>query len=620
MNDDKPSPKIPESKRGKKRKDEPVQPSVSDKEENVERKSAPVPLSPDQLAVPEQEEKKRTALKSKVIVPEDNEEDEEDIIAKSARPSSIEKDSYEKWFVLALAILGTLVILFSSFNVGMAWDEAYYLDAGLRTRDWIADLLTPSQKALTESAIQATWNSYELEPRGHGSVPRTLVALGMFLSGYDLPSLIVMRLPIAICYGLTLALLYLLARENFGRITGWLVVLSYFFMPRVFGHAHFAVTETPAILMTLLVFYAFLKGLHSTRWAVLTGIFLGIAMATKINALFIPVITLPWLFLFHRRQSVNLLYAIIFLTPLAMIAVWPWLWLNPGLGLAKYLLWNFGREQSAVFYGGQVYDAVNAVPWSYPFVMTALTVPIPILILMALGVARTLRAPRKHYVGILFLAAALIPLLIQALPSVPKYDGVRLFLPTFPFMALLAGIGGGVIVRIAAFYDVPGRFPKSHIVMTLIMLSIIIFGGIGLLRVQPCYLSYYNLLAGKRETLPDKMQVTYWGDCLNRRAIERINNVIPANATLTTRAMNMEVLRYYQKLGWLSGEIRLLEDQPADYHLVQYRKGFFSQMDWILFRHYEDQRVARFPQDGIPMFGLYKTGPDFERFWRSRSE
>jgi hypothetical protein len=253
--------------------------------------------------------------------------------------------------------------------------------------------------------------------------------------------------------------------------------------------------------------------------------------------------------------------------------------------------------------------------------MTVFTIPPVILALGILGIARTLRAPKKHNAGLLFLWAAAVPMLALTMKGAPKYDGVRLFLPAFPFIAALAGIGGGILVRVGAFYDRAGeRVPKGRIVLIALILALTVGGGRALLSCQPYYLSYYNSLIGGTRGAAGKMEVTYWGEALNQQALETIKNAVPDGATLTPRALNIEVLRYYQTWGLLKKGIQLVEDRPAQYHLLQYRQGMFGLPDQMLFREYEKLRIARFPQQGVPLLGLYQTGPEFVEDYMRRKQ
>ena len=93
--------------------------------------------------------------------------------------------------------------------------------------------------------------------------------------------------------------------------------------------------------------------------------------------------------------------------------------------------------------------------------------------------------------------------------------------------------------------------------------------------------------------------------------------------------MNFNVLRHYQEWGWLKNTIVLLEDRPADYHLLHYRRGFFTDVDralydspdWVLTETQQAafERVATFPTEAFPLFGLYRTGPQFDTYWRGQS-
>jgi len=418
-----------------------------------------------------------------------------------------------------------------------------------------------------------------------------------------------MRLPVAVCFGLTLIVLYLLARHCYGHITAWLAVVAYFFMPRIFGHAHFAVTETITVFITLLTVYAFVRGLDSPRWAVATGICFGIAVATKINGLFIPVILLPWAFLFRRRDAINNMYAMFFLAPLAAIAVWPWMWSNAMRHFLLYLAWNIEHGQLGVLFQDRLYNRGNPAPWTYPFVMTALTLPVGTLILVILGLARSVQSPRRFLpVGVLVAWAAAVPIIVLMRPGGPKYDGVRLFLPAFPFIAMLAGLGGSVIVRIAAIFDTPGqRIPRSQAALIAMVTLLILNGGTAILHSAPEYLSYYNTLIRNRSGAYGRMETTYWGDALNRRAIERINTALPDGATLAPLAMNKHVLEYYQKWGWLKPQIRLVEreDPSAQFYLLQYRQGFFGNIERMLYKS-PTRRILTIGPPEAPMFGLYR--------------
>lgn len=594
--------------------DPPLQEWKNTSPKGEENKPAQPVVDPSQLAVPERDESRQRVIREKVIVPESDEISEEQILHHiHSDGGDQKKDPFENWFILLLFLFSSLAVILSSSDVGMSWDEAYYVEAAQRTTHWLNGLVGPGSAPLDAASIERFWDGVNREPRGHPSVTRFLVALGGGLFGGDQSPLWGMRIPIALCYGLTIVLIYVWMRREFGRVTGWLSVLAYFFLPRVFGHAHFAVTETPMVLMNLMVVVCFIRGLRRPRWAIWCGVFFGIALATKINAILLPLILFPWAYVFHRRVMLHNVMAMLFVGPVVMILLWPWLWHETIPHFLQYLLWNFSHSQLGLFYLGDIYNSsTGPVPWHYPFRLLFFTTPLVVLILAAIGLARLAGSPAKHSHDTLIIWAVLLPCLLMALPTSPNYDGVRLMLNIYPFLAALAGIGGGVLVRIAAYYDKPAGFRRISLaggVLTLIILALAGSGGWDMMRNGPYYLSYTNMILGGREGAKGDLELHYWGESLNQKAIERLNAVVPDHASLCPRAMNIEVLRYYQQWGWLKPEIKLVEDDVADYVLLQYRFGLHGAPDFLLVKEYEP--ILTLGPKEAPAFGLYETGPEF---------
>lgn len=602
-------------------------PAPSDRKRLVMSPPSGAP-GPRTFATPERDEKHLHPRKATVVLREASEEDEGELVRPRSRSvldvRSIGVERFERWFVLLLFLLGSLVVLADNYwhDVGMAWDEAYYVEAGQKTLAWVDACRGTQAPPVRGEALDRYWDSFTHEPRGHAAVTRWLVAAGMLLAPSEGSPLFAMRLPMAFCFGLTLVLLFLLGRRYYGRVTASIAVVVYFFLPRVFGHAHFALTETPMTLLALLTVYAFLRGLESRRWALATGVFFGLALATKANALLLPVVLLPWALLFRPRDSARNMYSMALLAPVVMVAVWPWMWDRPILHFAQYLVWNFSHSQIGVLYLGKIYnDATMPVPWHYPLTLTGLTLPVMSLVLVAFGVARSLHQVGRNTVSWLILWAAAVPLLAMMPASTPKYDGVRLFLPAFPFVALLAGIGGAVLVRMGAFFDRPmQRLPRGQLVLFLVVLAVVLEGGWALWSVRPNYLAYFNIFTGSRVVAFEKMEMTYWGEAFNRGAAQEVSKTVPDGASLTPRAMNIEVLRYYQQWGWLKRSIVLAEDRAGDFNLVQYRRGMFVEPDRYLLDHRSSDEVPvmEFPNSpkeggGVPLIGLYRTGDPFAR-------
>jgi 4-amino-4-deoxy-L-arabinose transferase-like glycosyltransferase len=519
-----------------------------------------------------------------------------------------------------LCVAGFASVVFTQGRLGYTWDEAYYYEPGIQAADWLIEALR-GHNVFDRAAIDA---AFELRHE-HPDLPKFLIGIAVRCFADPTAHLFAMRLPSAVLFGLSLGLLYLIGRRAFGPVPGLVGVLLYWACPRVFGHAHFAAYETPLICMTLLLVFCFLRGLDSRVWAALTGVAFGLVLGTKINGFFVPIPLVIWAHLYARSRYVNNLFAMLTLGPLAMLAVWPWLWHDTATRFLEYLWFHLQHQQTAVFYEGQVWGGGGPnAPWYYPLDILHATLPLSVLFFVILGTARiVLRAPRAPY-GALFLLLALVPFAVASLPSTPRYDGERLFLPVFPFLALL-GAGGfaALLARITGLLENRGiRSPRgSHVfarwIAVTMGLAIVLEGGVAIARYRPFFLSYFNpLVGGMRGAAQLGYETTYWGEALNDEMIVALNE-LPDNSRVCVRAMHLLCLRHLQQWGMLDAGLQFGDGDkpPYDYHLVQMRRGFFTRAERTLADGDGFPVVKMIAHQGVRLMGLYKTGPAFEQVW-----
>jgi hypothetical protein len=368
------------------------------------------------------------------------------------------------------------------------------------------------------------------------------------------------RLGSAVAFALTVFLIGFVATRWYGALAGFAASLSLATMPRVFGHAHLASLETTtnltfaAALLAVAVFWK--DRPPRLRVAALTGLLFGLALLTKIQAVFLPLPVAVWALARYRlRAGVPLLVwggvglAVFF-------AGWPWLWLDPLHHPLEYFRQTTERASLHTFYFGTRY-LDRDVPWHYPFVMFLFTVPIGWLAAGFTGIAaafwerqaesRTSKADVVHptsptsdlqpptsnlrppspsrWPAALLAGTILLPLIAFAIPGVTVYDGVRLFLVVFPLWAVFVGRGTAVVLewfrRRSARFAVP--------VMAVLLATSVV----PLWQFRPCYLSYYNALTGGlwgAERLG--MEVSYWGDGLTTEFLNEAADAVPDGATI----------------------------------------------------------------------------------------
>ena len=358
-----------------------------------------------------------------------------------------------------------------------------------------------------------------------------------------------------------------------GALAGTLAAAAVALMPRLFGHAHLAALD----MLTTLFFVAAVLAVaqaanvardgrrrHGWRYAA-AGVVWGMAMLVRLHGLLLAPPVILWLVwrsfqhdnggrwawksvLSEWRNGITWLLAGV----ATFVAGWPWLWATffPGRSwLASlerfqlYLASGTARQAIHVFYIGQVWADRN-VPWHYPWVMFAVTVPLGLLLLGILGIWAKWRswqsaggfAPaeatlRQPLAASHALRATTIFLLLGRGETVGRGDDFHsgTILPAhnarlrrraavfdgFPTVGNLGGVGRLVVDR-----------PRHHSLVSPVMRNsrnkpLGHDGGFcvrGVARLwagalAPCHLCYYNLAVGGlagAERLG--FEATYWGD------------------------------------------------------------------------------------------------------------
>lgn len=143
------------------------------------------------------------------------------------------------------------------------------------------------------------------------------------------------------------------------------------------------------------------------------------------------------------------IWAISFFGPVIFYLHWPWMWAHPVSRTIAYFAFHLNHVNYAWFYLGTLLRE-PPFPLAYVFVVTALTVPVSLLVPMTTGLlvlwGRLLASARRGFrhllpssgellVGVNALAA----ILIISDPSVPHFGGVKHWFASMCFLALLAG-------------------------------------------------------------------------------------------------------------------------------------------------------------------------------------
>ena len=240
----------------------------------------------------------------------------------------------------------------------------------------------------------------------------------------------------------------------------------------------------------------------------------------------------------------------------------PYWWRETLPRLAHYAMLNGDRRGALpdirILYLGRIYE--YSLPWHNAWVLIAVTVPVGILAASAVGVAYALRNARRDRLPLYFLIhLATLPVL-RMLPT-PAHDGVRLFLPTFFFLAAMAGWG------LVWASDGLAKLARWRTAGIRVALAATVLGsaGWGLVAIHPFELSYYSEpIGGPTGAWRHGFELTYWYDAFNARTLDELGKRLPKGASVASlnELSDPPTFQDLQALGALRGDLDF--GLPAD--------------------------------------------------------
>lgn len=487
--------------------------------------------------------------------------------------------------VLALAALGVLVA--SADDYGLTYDEPVYMSRAMRAAQWLGLLWQAPGEAIRPEAITRLWDATGDEQPG---LMKLIAGPTMLLSAPVLPPLAAMRTATMLLSALLVGVLYAFVAGVWRRTEAVFAAAGLLLLPRVFAHCHLLAQDAPVMawsFMAVAATYQYARKLGSELpsdarpylterpgfWLAAMGLAFGAAVATKVNGLFVPAIAIPWLAVYRRRAVLPALGAMVVLGSAVFFGSWPWLWVDSVERLARYFAF-FGQHYAVqVTYFGEVYARA---PWHYPLVMTAITTPPMVLALAVAGLcsrgqadgeagadwSQSLGGLRSAALA-LMAWAVIVHIVPGSLPDSPKYNGVRLFLPVFPPLMVLAAAGFGLLARAAVRPLASSLEEERPRVMALMVLALLPLLAVTA-RTHPYCLSYYNaFIGGPSGAVARGMEATYWGETY-AAALPWLNQHAPEGAQVWINVPGfVSSMALYQGFGKLRSGLELTGGREA---------------------------------------------------------
>ncbi len=329
-------------------------------------------------------------------------------------------------------------------------------------------------------------------------------------------------------FGFLVALVFGFVARIWGELAAGVAALLALCLPRLFFYAGLAVMDAPIVTMWFATLYAYYLALSSRGWCVLLGIVLGMALATKHNALLLPVVIgLHYLWVAYRhgcqirpdggwlgrlwsgfvRKQIAIVPAIALLGPVVFIALWPWMWFDTIAHLVDWVGFHLNHVHYNYEYLGRNWNT-SGYPWHAVFVTAAVTVPVITIVAAGLGVFAISRkllptgtngdaAP-----GVLLGLSALIAIAPFVVGSAPIFGAGKHWIAALISVCVCAGVGVRYAAQLVpAYIERLARFHSwTRSIYTvfpgLLAIAVVIPAAGETYRAQPYALSYYNALAG----------------------------------------------------------------------------------------------------------------------------
>ena len=564
---------------------------------------------------------------------------------------------------LASALLAgaTMVALVATCaDLGYARDEGFYFSAASSYGRWFEALFADPARALDPKVVDGAWRVNSEHP---GLIKSLFALSNLFLQKkWHLFAMegTSYRFPAIVLSGICVALVYRWGAEARGRLAGAFAAVSLLAMPRFFYHAHLACFDVPIVSLFLLTTYCFWKSLREGGWAwpVATGLAFGLALDTKHNSWFLPIMgathaALLWVRARiagqgsapEPRRAVSALVAMAAIGPVVMYALWPWIWHDTIARLKGYAAFHLNHEYYNMEFFGRTYWT-PPMPRAYAPVMTAATVPAVTLGLFALGLCLRARARARslaralvgkeglvgragEWLGriggrgaagaepggtdLLWLLGIGVSYGAWVSPNTPIFGGTKHWMTAYPFLALFAGAGFSWLVRVARV-EIRRAKPEA---LRRALRGPVVAGVLGaVLAAGPVVetwrshawglSSYTPLVGGAKGAATLGLNRTFWGYTTGS-VVDYLNREVQRNGAVYIHDTAWSSWEMLQKDGRLRKDIRaagsVTEADFALYHHEQHMLGQEYQA-WVAYGTVRPDHVAGL--DGVPVIWVYR--------------
>lgn len=383
-----------------------------------------------------------------------------------------------------------------------------------------------------------------------------------------------------------LYILFLFVKKHWGNSAGLISVLALITYPRFFGHSFYNIKDVPEVIFfsTTIMLFAEWALSRRIKYIYLTSICFGLALATKMDAILIPIILIIWQAPIFYKYIVTdstvrirtLLHIIIgfAITGIVFVSCYP-----------PLLPWRPGNLEFLV----KIYKYIrfmgeaHNISWNlYAPLQILYVTPVIIHVLFIFGLAWAFIKFRNDRLYILLIIWVLFPILRHCFPRTNHYDGLRHFLVFIVPFAIIVSVG------VSQLSNICSRFIKikKGLLATFICMLFLIPNLYALISLHPYQTTYFNSLIGGLKGAQEKefpFSCDYWfnsygnaGKWLDKNAKSGSNCYAYCFNELLKYSISREDLKHIS----LSCEDNLLSI-PSNTYIVMVPRKWWREMSYF---------------------------------------
>ena len=574
---------------------------------------------------------------------------------------SLQSARARRWLALILAAGAFVAVFLAQRDQGIVRDETVYMSHGDKYFDWWSQFSRLEDGAVSEPVITKHFGGAQptANNREHPPLMKTLFGLSHWLFHGKLgwtDEVSAYRMPSAAMNALLIALIFLWVASVWGTGVGLLAALCTLFLPRAFFHAGLACFDASVVTMWMATLWAYHRALHSFRWCIWLGLIFGLALATKHNALMLPVVmALHYLFLALRSQKRTwlegrgvwvrvvalwhgflavqpfMVVSLAVIGPLVLLAVWPWLWFDTIDHVTAWVRFHLDHVHYNFEYLGDNWNAAP-YPWHVPLITTLFTVPVATLLAAVAGAGAHVRAlldqgeapGSDRALMLLLVLSAGVAMGPFLLGRVPIFGAEKHWAPAIPTLCILAAIGVKAAAELCAErlcraqFLRPTSVPRASRRLALVLGALVVGAGASeTVAAHPYALSHYNALAGGAPGGADLgMNRQFWGYAA-RGVLDQLERRSPVAGARDSRVYSHDASMswgWYIRAGLLDRSLRDAGRERSGVSrsslALVVHELHFNRHDYMIWDVYGTvQPVYVLTFQGVPIVSVYQRPP-----------